>query len=65
MILHNEEHGTFNYEVKPESLYLLSKEELPQSEQAQIIPLQELKYSLEEDDTFISMVAEDEIIEYR
>lgn len=33
--------------------------------QSQIIPLSELKYSLEEDDVFISMLAEEVTIEYR
>ena len=114
LILHNEEHGTFIYAVKPASPYLLSKEELPKSDgydphhnyymiyeiedksdalldilvqtqkfidftesksplafkmsairkQAQIIPLPKLKYSFEDDETFISMVAEDFVLNY-
>ena len=114
LILHNEEHGTFIYAVKPASPYLLSKEELPKSDgyephhnfymiyeiedksdalldilvqtqkfidftqsksplafkmsairkQAQIIPLPKLKYSLDDDETFISMVAEDFVLNY-
>ena len=112
LILHNEEHGTFIYAVKPTSPYLLSKEELPKSDgyaphhnyymiyeiedttealldilvqtqkfidfteskaplafkmsalrkQAQNISLSKLKYSFEEEGTFISMVAEDFVL---
>ena len=114
LILHNKDHGTYIYAVKPTSPYLLSKEELPHSDGyhphhsyymiyeiekisnnlldilvqtqkfinftesksplafkmsaiqrlAQIIPLQKLKYSFEDDKTFISMVADDSVLNY-
>ena len=109
LILHNEEHGIFIYAIKPASPYLLSKEDLPHSneykprhsyymiyeikdksdnlldilvqnqkfidftklkkprafkmsairKQAENIPLQKLRYSFGDDETFKYMVAED------